>query len=82
MAIDKRGALDSDVFSYRATKDQKVFISYYGKHVTTLSGSKALVFLEEIQGAEHKDAQLVLAKETGNFKRGNEKQSKLKRTSR
>ena len=72
MAIDKRGILDSDVFSYRVTKGPKVFISYYGKPVTTLSGSKALVFLNKIQEAEHRDAQLMMAKATGNFKRGNE----------
>ena len=82
MAIDKRGILDGDVFSYRVTKDQKVFISYYGTQVTSLVGSKALLFLEEIQGAGHKDAQLILAKATGNFKRGNEKLSKMIRGGR
>lgn len=82
MSINIQGILDNDAFSHRVTKDSKVFISYNGKQVTTLSGSKALVFLKEIQGAEHRDAQLMMAKATGNFKRGNEKLSKLKRTNR
>ena len=74
--VDKRGILDADVFSYRVTKDNKVFISYHGKQVTTLSGSKADRFIADIENAEGKDAQLVMAKVTGNFKRGNEKMSK------
>ena len=28
--IDKRGKLDGEIFSYRITKDKKVFISWYG----------------------------------------------------
>ena len=74
--IDKRGMLDDEVFSYRVTKDNKVFISYHGKQVTTLSGSKADKFIADINKAEGKEAQLVMAKITGNFKRGNEKMSK------
>ena len=76
--VDKRGILDEEVFTYRVTKDQKVFISYEGKQVVTLSGKKAETFLGKINGLEGKEAQLVLAKVTGNFKRGNEKIEKRK----
>ena len=72
MPIDRRGKLNEEVFAYRATKDQKVFISWCGKQVTALSGRKAARFLANIANAEGKEAQLVMAKETGNFKRGNE----------
>ena len=71
--IDKRNILDEEVFTYKITKDKKVFISYEGKHVTTLSGKKAEDFIKRIQNTEGKDAQLIMAKVTGNFKRGNEK---------
>lgn len=71
--IDKRGILDEEVFSYRITKDKKVFISYHGKQVTTLSGKRAMEFIANIEGADRKEAQLILAKVTGNFKRGNER---------
>ena len=74
--IDKRGILDEEVFTYRITKDKKVFISYEGRQVTVLSGKKAEGFIADISGAEGKDAQLILAKITGNFKRGNERDSK------
>ena len=79
MAIDKRGILDDEVFTYRITKDKKVFISYEGKQVTTLSGKKAEDFIKKIADADSKEAQLILAKVTGNFKRGNEKLFKGRR---
>jgi len=77
--IDKRGVLDEEVFTYRITKDNKVFISYEGKQVTTLSGRRAESFISDISGTDGKDAQLIMAKVTGNFKRGNEKLFKGKR---
>ena len=75
-SIDRRGVLDDDVFAYRITKDKKVFLSWHGKHVTTLSGNKAADFIAAIEHAEGKDAQLIMAKATGHFKHGNEKMSK------
>jgi uncharacterized transporter YbjL len=72
-SIDKRGILDEEIFTYRITKDNKAFISYEGKQVTALSGKKADAFIAKISKAEGKDAQLIMAKVTGNFKRGNEK---------
>ena len=72
-SVDKRGVLDEEIFAYRVTKDKKVFISYEGKQVITLSGKKADEFIAKIQNAVGKEAQLIMAKVTGNFKRGNEK---------
>lgn len=71
--VDKRGVLDEEVFAYRVSKDHKVFISWHGKQVTILSGIEAEKFLGRIDGADRKQAQLIMAKVTGNFKRGNEK---------
>ena len=71
--IDKRGILDEEVFAYRITKDNKVFISCEGRQVTALSGKSAESFIKKIQNSDGKDAQLIMAKATGNFKRGNEK---------
>ena len=76
--VDKRGVLDEEVFKYRISKDNKVFISYEGKQVTTLSGKNAERFISQISDAAGKDAQLIMAKATGNFKRGNEKIAKQK----
>ncbi|MTI71563.1 MAG: hypothetical protein FH751_15050 [Firmicutes bacterium] len=71
--IDKRNKLEDNVFSFRTTKDGKVFIYWYGKQVTILKGKKAFKFMSKIDRADEKQKQLIMAKETGNFKRGNEK---------
>lgn len=73
---DKRNILDDEVFTYQESKDQKVFIFWHGKQVKILKGKSAQKFLAQIVGLEHKEAQLVMAKVTGNFKRGNERQNK------
>lgn len=76
--IDKRGKLQDTIFTHRITKDRKVFIAWHGKPVTTLSGNKALDFIEEIAGTTGEEAQLIMAKATGNFKRGNERNTSRK----
>ena len=74
--VDKRNILDDEVFTFREGKDQKVFIFWHGKQVKILKGKQAQKFLVKISGLAHKEAQLVMAKATGNFKRGNERQNK------
>ena len=71
--IDQRNILDDEVFTYQATKNGKVFISWHGKQVTTLKGKAAKRFLDKIEGGTHKEAQLIMAKATGHFKHGNER---------
>ncbi|MFJ5768382.1 hypothetical protein [Psychrobacillus sp. NPDC093180] len=72
--IDKRNRLDEKPFSYQITKDDTVFILFHGKRVKTLKGKEAEKFLERIEeAADKKEEQLVIAKITGNFKRGNER---------
>jgi hypothetical protein len=60
-------------FSYRSTKDGKVLISWEGRQVVTLAGSRAQAFLARADGLEDEELQLQLARVTGNFKRGNER---------
>lgn len=75
--IDKRGVLNNEIFTFKLSKDNKVFISYEGKQVTILKGKKAESFITKIrQTNSAKEAQLIMAKATGNFKRGNEKSGK------
>jgi len=74
--VDRRGVLDEEVFAYKVTKNRKVFITWYGKQVTTLSGRMAEGFISSIAGASGKDAQLIMAKATGHFKHGNERSGK------
>lgn len=71
--IDKRNVLDNEVFTYKISKEKKVFIYWRGKQVLILRGSEAQKFTSKIIGLDDKGVQLVLAKLTGNFKRGNER---------
>jgi hypothetical protein len=71
--VDERHMLDAEIFSYRVAKDGKVFIAWHGKQVMIVKGEAARTFLRRIDGLERLDAQLVMAKLTGNFKRGNER---------
>ena len=72
-SVDRRNRVDDEVFSYRATKNGTVLISWQGKQVTTLNGKQAERFLTRVAGLDDRAAQLVMAKVTGNFKRGNER---------
>lgn len=73
MTTDRQHKLDEQPFSFRATKDGRVMISYHGKQVMVLAGKDAERFLSRIDGADAKQAQLIMAKATGNFKHGNER---------
>lgn len=74
--VDKHHRFDEEVFSYRVSKDKKVFILWYGKQVTILKGTQSEKFLAKIESADELESQLIMAKITGNFKRGNEKDNK------
>jgi hypothetical protein len=73
--IDKRGKLDEEFFSYRETKDGRVMLYWYDRHVKTLAGKEAEKFRSRMEGVEGKEAQLLMARVTGNFKRGNERRN-------
>lgn len=76
MNIDKRNRLEEEPFSYSISKDNKVFIFWNGKQVMILKGKDGEKFLAKVKGANRIQSQLVMAKITGNFKRGNEKINK------
>ncbi len=74
--IDKRNRLDESPFSYRISKDNTIFLDYENRQVKILKGKEANKFLERMEAAEDDKAeQLIMAKITGNFKRGNERSS-------
>lgn len=78
--IDKKGRLDEEPFSYQLTKNDTVLISYEGRQVVVLKGKDAERLSAKLAAAtgDAKQEQLLLAKATGNFKRGNEKNAKRK----
>ncbi|MGH3010440.1 MAG: hypothetical protein ACRDMY_01150 [Gaiellaceae bacterium] len=60
-------------FAWQATKDGRVRLSWRGRVVTTLTGARAAQFLRAVEEADEDEAQLLMARATGNFKRGNER---------
>ncbi|WP_088265289.1 hypothetical protein [Bacillus mycoides] len=71
---DKRNRLDDMMFHYQVTKNNIALIEYYGKQIIILKGNDAEKFLNKINRASNeKEKQLIMAKITGNFKRGNER---------
>ena len=69
-----RSPLNLNPFSWQELKGE-VRISWKGIVVTVLRRESAMKFLGKITHASDKEAQLIMAKVTGNFKRGNEKKS-------
>ncbi|MFS0638747.1 hypothetical protein AB1K84_22905 [Mesobacillus foraminis] len=79
--IDKRNRLSEEPFTYQTTKKGTVIIYYTGKQIKIIKESEAEILItriKEVEG-EKTEVQLLLAKITGNFKRGNEKTGKNKR---
>ena len=62
-------------FSYSLVKDGSVRISHRHQHVVTLAGERARAFRAALE-EDGADEQLLMAKVTGNFKRGNERMGK------
>jgi hypothetical protein len=62
-------------FRFQSNKDGKVFIYWTNRLVTTLSGNQARQFMERASRADETGVQMLMAKATGNFKRGNERTS-------
>ncbi|KAA3635741.1 MAG: hypothetical protein DWP97_04220 [Calditrichaeota bacterium] len=71
--IDKRNRLEAEPFSYKTSKDGKLFIFCEQKQVMVLKDKKAQTILKKIENKDSLTVQLVLAKVTGNFKHGNER---------
>ena len=63
----------TEQFGYRVTKDGRVFVTFHGRHVVTVAGAKADQLASALAAADGEQEQLLLAKATGNFKRGNER---------
>ena len=76
MPEDARNRFEEDVFTYRVTKDGKVLIAWKGQLVTTLAGKQAAKLIRQLEGADRRAVQHLLARATGNFRRGNERKAK------
>ena len=57
-------------FDYRKRSDGSVIITHRGRPATTVRGARAAEFLAEVEVG---DPQEVMARWTGNYRRGNER---------
>ncbi|HET9139662.1 hypothetical protein [Actinophytocola sp.] len=65
--------LEDDPFDWRVTKDGQVLVSRGGRVVTTVRGAAAARLLGRLETADADGVQQALARVTGNYKRGNER---------
>lgn len=68
--VDRRGKLAEEPFDVQVTHD-KVLVRFRGRLVRTLTGAD----VSEIRAAlgDPAEVQLLVARKTGNFRRGNER---------
>ena len=65
---------ESDLgFTYRRRKSGEIELLHHGRHAVTLRGAAASDFLAEVESCPPPDTQQLMARLTGNFKRGNER---------
>jgi hypothetical protein len=64
--------LADDPFAYRVTKDGRVRIDRGGRTVTVIAGKDAELLASKLADADAHAVQQLLARATGNYRRGNE----------
>jgi hypothetical protein len=68
--VDRRGKLGDEPFDVQVTRD-KVLVRFRGRLVRTLTGPDVEAIRAVLDDPEK--LQLLVARKTGNFKRGNER---------
>lgn len=61
-------------FSYEARKNGEVVVRHHGRVATVLRGHKAQDFLDAVDDGDPQD---LMARVTGNYKRGNERNASM-----
>jgi hypothetical protein len=72
MPIDRRGKLGEEPFDVQIARD-KVLVRFRGRLVCTLTGTDADDVRAVASTGDAAAVQLLVARKTGNFKRGNER---------
>ncbi|MCG8334717.1 MAG: hypothetical protein MJE63_09380 [Proteobacteria bacterium] len=63
-------------FTFDTRKNGEVVIKREGKIVTKIGGKKAMRFIEDVSCGSFENQQQLMARVTGNYKRGNERKAK------
>lgn len=64
-----------DGFTFRARKSGDVEVLHHGRPAALLRGPRAERFLTRAEGATELELQYLMARATGNYKRGNEREA-------
>jgi hypothetical protein len=72
-ASDERGRLIAAPFDYRVTKQGGLIVSRGGRAVMTVGGRDAARLVAALQRADDSQVQHLLARASGNYRRGNER---------
>ena len=65
--------LGHDPFAYRVTKDGRVRIDRGGRTIVVVAGRDAFALASKLATADPEGVQQLLARATGNYRRGNER---------
>ena len=63
-------------FTWRARKSGDVEVLHHGRLAATLRCAKAAAFLADVEGGDVSSAHQLMARVTGNYRRGNERTAK------
>ncbi len=63
-------------FTFIETKKGDVIISHHGRKASTLRGNRAIKFIQDMDDSTFDEQQQLMARLTGNYKRGNERSAK------
>lgn len=65
-------SLETNPFGYRITKDRRILVSRGGRQVKVVAGAEAERLIDRL-GVDADTDQELLARVTGNYRRGNER---------
>lgn len=63
-------------FAWTTRKNGEVIVTHRGKKASALRGAKATEFLDDVAELSIDDQQELMARLTGNYKRGNERDAR------
>jgi hypothetical protein len=66
-------SFDAEPFTWQVTGDSRVLVSRGGKQVVVVAGASGVNLAAQLEAADDERAQQLLARATGNYKRGNER---------
>jgi len=70
--VDRRGKLEDEPFTVKVARD-KVLVEFRGRLVKVLTGGAADELRRAVESGDEAAVQMLAARRTGNFKRGNER---------